>query len=148
MELLNGITGFYHYKNNGPSKVDGKQFKQLCFTITIQNRGEVLAFKEPQYPMNFYYVLVKVFKRKFYILLHNQYPYLAFASDIEFAKINFIDVPELAKQFNPFYQVLSFKELNTPLDAKSFQNFHCSELEQAAYWRPETIGDVIFNDWD
>jgi hypothetical protein len=157
MKLPNGITGFYNSKNNQPLKVDGKQFKQVCFTITTQSGGKVLEFKEPQYPINFYDVEVKVFDNHFHILLNEHYPYLAFASVVEFGKINFIDVPELLKQFSSFYKVLDVKELNEPLVLKlgskkgilqNDNDLNSAELEQVAYWKPERIGEVIFNYWD
>ncbi|MET3696541.1 hypothetical protein SAMN05877753_103213 [Bacillus oleivorans] len=116
----------------------------------------MLEFKEPQYPMNFYDTEVKVFNKHFHILLNEHYPYLSFASVVEFGKINFIDVPEL-KQFNSFYKVLSVKELNEPLVLKPDPkkgilqndiNLNGAELEQVAYWEPKRIGEVIFNYWD
>jgi hypothetical protein len=157
VKLPNGITGFYHSKNNQPPKVDGKQFKQVCFTITDRSEGIVLEFKEPQYSMNFFDVEVKVFNKHFHILLNEHYPYLAFASVVEFERINFIEIPELVKQFSSVYKVISVKELNEPLVLKlgSKKNFiqnnndlNSVELEQVAYWKPERIGEIIFNYWD
>lgn len=116
----------------------------------------MFEFKEPQYPMNFYETEVKVFNKHFYILLNEHYPYLAFASVVEFGKINFIDVPEL-KQFSSLYKVLSVKELNEPLafDPGSKRgiipndnDLNSAELEQVAYWQPKNVGEVIFNYWD
>lgn len=156
MKLPNGITGFYNRENNNPPKVDGKQFKQVCAANVNRCGGKVLEFKEPQYPMNFYDTEVKVFNKQFHILLNEHYPYLAFASVVEFGKIHFIDVPEL-KQFSLLYHVLSVKELYEPLVFKpgskkgTLQNDHDlndAELEQVAYWEPKRIGEVIFNYWD
>ncbi|KGM45228.1 hypothetical protein P9D43_22580 [Neobacillus niacini] len=156
MKLPAGITGFYDLKNNQPPNVDGKQFKQVCSTLVNRSGGKVLEFKEPQYPMNFYDIEVKAFNKHFHILLNEHYPYLAFASVVEFGKINFIDVPEL-KQFRSLYKVLSVRELNEPLvlnpNSKEgiLQNendLNSAELEQVAYWKPKRIGEVIFNYWD
>ncbi|WP_419955223.1 hypothetical protein ACN6MT_06640 [Neobacillus niacini] len=156
MKLPVGITGFYDSKNKQPPKVDGKQFKQVCVTLVNRSGGKVLKFKEPQYPMNFYDIEVKAFHKHFHILLNEHYPYLAFASVVEYGKINFIDVPEL-KQFSSLYKVLSVEELNEPLvlnhDSKEGilqieNDLNRAELEQVAYWKPNRIGDVIFNYWD
>lgn len=156
MKLPAGITGFYDSKYNQPPNVDGKQFKRVCATLVNRSGGKVLAFKEPHYPMNFYDTEVKVFNKHFHILLNEHYPYLAFASIVEYGKINFMDVPEL-KQFPSPYNVLSVKELNEPLvlnpDSKKgiLQNendLNRAELEQVAYWKPNRIGEVIFNYWD
>jgi len=54
-------------------------------------------------------------------------------------------------------KVLNVKELNEPLALKPgskkgiLQNdndLNSAELEQVAYWKPERIGEVIFNYWD
>ncbi|WP_088087996.1 hypothetical protein [Bacillus sp. OV166] len=117
----------------------------------------MLEFREPQYPMNFYDVEVKLFNKHFHILLNEHYPYLACATVVEFGKIKFIDVPELFQQFISFYKVLDVKELNEPLVLKLgskkgiLQNdnyLNSAELEQLAYWKPERIGEAIFNYWD
>lgn len=156
MKLPNGITGFYNSENNKPPKVDGKQFKQVCATIVNRSGGKMLEFKEPQFPMNFFVTEVKVFNKQFHILLNEHFPYLAFASVVEFGRINFIDVPELI-QFSSLYKVLRVRELNEPLvlkpDSKkgilqNDNNLNSAELEQIAYWEPKRIGEVIFNYWD
>jgi len=152
MKLPNGVTGFYHSKANKPPQVDGKQFKQVCFDIASRNGGKVIDFNPSQYPMNFYKARVEIFNNRFYILLNGHYPYLAFASAVELGNINFIDIPVLFEQFSPFYQVIGAVELNIPVSeilGKENENaLNSAELEQLAYWKPKTIGNIIFNYWD
>lgn len=152
MKLPNGVTGFYHSEANKPPQVDGKQFKQLCFDFVSRNGGKVIDFNTPQNPANFYHAQVEIDNIQFYILLNEHYPYLAFASVVEFGNIKFIDMHVLFEQFTPFYQVLDTVELNTPINqilgAKNKHALNSAELEQIAYWKPETIGQVIFHYWD
>lgn len=115
MKLPNGVTGFYSAKHNKPPTIDEKQFKQICFSLISSNGGEVLDFKEPQIATNFFDVEAKVFNKHLHILLNVHYPFMAFAFDVEYGKITFIDEPELFKQFSPFYNVLNTKELNAPV---------------------------------
>ncbi|MCE4093293.1 hypothetical protein [Priestia megaterium] len=84
----------------------------------------------------------------------HQYP---LASTVEFQHINFIDDPALSKDFMPLYKVLSKEELNEPLDIRNSKgkvslenknNLNSSELEQIFYWKPNTVGEVMFNFWD
>ena len=147
MILLNGITGFYE-KQNEPPKTDGKQFKRLCFSIINQNKGTILNFQEPQIASNFYSMEVKISNKHFSILLNAHYPFLAFASAVNFGEINFIEVPHLKEEFSPFYIVLSTKVLNEPLLLKSENELNKAELNQIEYWKPERIGEVLFNHWD
>ena len=89
-----------------------------------------------------------------YILLNAYYPFLALASTVGFKHINFIDDPVFSKDFMPFYKVLSKEELNEPLGIRNSKgkvnlenknNLNSSELEQILYWKPNTIGEVMFN---
>lgn len=150
MNLPNGITGFYLGENTKPPNVDGKRFKQLCFAIVSRNGGKVINVSPPQYPVNFYCAHVEFSRDVFYILVNEHYPYLAFASVVAFGEIKFIDVPALHELFSPFYQVIDAAELNVSVDQKMLMKMelNSAELEQAAYWKPQTIGQVIFNYWD
>lgn len=156
MKLPNGITGFYenHFE---PPMIDDKQFKLLCFNLIKSNGGRVLEFKEPKENTNFFDVEVNDFNKHFHILLNAHYPLLAFASVVSYGKIDFFDEPHLNKELSPFYIVLRKEELNESIiinsDSKKFtiQNeneLNSAELKQLAYWKPERIGDVIFNHWD
>jgi hypothetical protein len=150
MELPNGVTGFYYSEVNKPPQVDEKQFKQLCFNIVSSNGGKILEFNPPRSPANFYYALVEMHDKRFYILLNEHYPFLAFASAVESGNINFIDIPALFEQFMPFYQVISCVELNLSINQQSVElsDLNRAELEQVSYWKPERKGQVIFNYWD
>ena len=150
MKIPNGVTGFYNAEANKPPNVEGKQFKQLCFDIVSRNGGKVIDFNMPQYPASFYYAQVEILGNRFYILLNEHYPYLAFASAVEFGNITFIDNPVLYEQFSPFYQVIGTVELNVPFNQNLVKKteLNSAELEQLAYWKPETVGQIIFNYWD
>ena len=149
MELPNGVTGFYDREANKPPQVDGTLFKQLCFSI-LSHGGKVIDFKTPQYPANYYYARVEMLGNPLYILLNEHYPYLAFASDHEYRNITFIDAPALHAHFSPFYQVLGKKALNKPLNLSLAMKtkLNNAELKQIEYWKPKSIGQIIFNYWD
>lgn len=106
LKLPNGVTGIYNAETNKPPKVDGNQFKQLCFEIAYRKGGKVIEFYPPPYPANFYYAQVEISGNQFFILLNEHYPYLAFASAVEIGNIKFIDKPVLYEQFSPFYRVI------------------------------------------
>jgi len=150
MKLPNGVTGFYDSKLNKPPQVDGEQFKQLCFDFASRNRGKVMDFVTPQYPTNFYYAQVEMLGNLFFILLNEHYPYLAFASVVEFENIHFIDRPVLNEPFSSFYQVIGTGELHVPLNQGLIKKteLNRAELEQIAHWKPETVGQIIYNYWD
>jgi hypothetical protein len=145
MMLPKGITGFY-VKNETPPSVDGLQFKQLCSLFMNANGGSVLSVTPPQFT-NFFNAEVTYQNKKLHILLNAHYPYVAFAANVDFHQITFIDQPQLAGLFNAYYQILSTEELNKQHILKD-SKLDSSELSQIAYWKPERIGDIIFNCWD
>src|SRR5690625_334411 len=148
MKLPNGITGFSNSKINIPPQIDSRQFKQLCNDFASHNSGKVIDFITPQYHSSFYYAQV-VLKNRFYILLNKHYPYLAFASVVEFGNIIFIERPVFNEQFASFYLVIGADELNIPLHQNLIKNSELNsvEMEQIDYWKPETLGQIIFNYW-
>ncbi len=148
MNLPNGITGFYDSEANKPPQIDGQLFKQLCFSIASLHSGNILDFKAPHYPANFYCAQVNIFDNLFSILLNEHYPYLAFASVNENTTFTFIDVPFLHAYFSPFYYLLDTTILNKPFTPLLNTELNSTELEQIAYWKPKTIGQIIFNKWD
>src|SRR5699024_2639899 len=102
------------------------------------------------YPSNFYYAYLDVLGNRFYILLNAYYPWLAFASVVEFGNIKFIDRPVPNEQFSSFYRLLDADELNVPFHQNLIKKteLNSAEWEQIIYWKPETIGQIIFNYWD
>jgi len=150
MRLPNGVTGFYNSEALQPPNVNGKQFKQLCFDFATSHGGKVIKFTTPHYPANFYYAYVEVLEDQFFILLNEHYPFLAFASIVEFRNIMFIDRPDFYEEFSDVYQVLGTVELNAPFNQYLIKetDLNRAELEQLVYWKPETIGQIIFNYWD
>jgi hypothetical protein len=85
------------------------------------------------------------------LLLSAYVPLLAFAEPpIRYMVQAFVDPPpELAERFRGLgYQVLDRAALEAPVRKESLAELRKSELDQVRYWKPERIGDVIFNHWD
>ncbi|WP_042221025.1 hypothetical protein [Oceanobacillus manasiensis] len=150
MKLPNGITGFYDSKSEEPPRVDWKPFKQLCYDLALRYSGRVIDFNVAQYPTTFYFARLEIRDDSFYILLNQYYPYLAFASELNFENIEFIDRPDIQGQLSSFYQIIEERKLKEPFnqDVINQSKLNSAELEQIAYWKPATIGQVIFHYWD
>lgn len=148
MKLPNGVSGFYNSKANEPPLIDGKLFKQLCYHLTVSNGGKVLDSNLSHSSANFYKVQVEMFDFVFYILINKHYPYLAFAAAVDFGDIQFVDIPALSKQFSHYYHVLDTIELSVFIEGKHKSELNRAELQQISYWKPENVGQILFNFWD
>lgn len=157
MKLPNGITGFYKLEADIPPQVDEKQFKQICFNIVLGYGGKVKKYNSSGYNSNFYSTQIELFDQQFFILLNKHYPFLALASNVEYFDIEFLDIPVLFEQFSTFYNVIKPEILNESVILRpgskngilgNEHELNTAELEQIKYWKPETIGKIIFNFWD
>jgi hypothetical protein len=61
--------------------------------------------------------------------------------------LTFVDAPDLiaALAETPGFQVLTPADLNAPLHAPNWPNLYPSDIK---YWKPENLGEAIFNYWD
>jgi hypothetical protein len=144
LRLPNGITGFIE---DMEETIDGQQLKKVCYEVLRVAKGEVLRWEGPLYPHNYFKVHIRLKGELFYILVNEYYPYLAFAKNWEDIVIEFTDLPTLTGGFSEYYTVLTKKVLNQSFYEKE-HDLEEDELRQAAYWRPCSIGEVIFNCWD
>lgn len=151
MRLPNGITGICVNSSTVFPKVEGKLLKRICYSSVFSVDGQIIHFSKPKYPVNFYSVKVKILEDTFYLLLNDNYPFIAFVSKInELYGITFIDDPMLTQKLAPYYQVLGTELLYTTLNLEILEMSALNPLEKQAidYWKPKTIGDIIFNFWD
>ncbi|MFO1018197.1 MAG: hypothetical protein U1E03_11405 [Hyphomonadaceae bacterium] len=116
---------------------------------------EVLGFHWDKYPMSFHWVDLKQGERRFALLIHESSPFVALTSAIpDYFNLAFMDdaafVSAVERVGAPF-RSLPASDLRQPLTdedreyVRSISDQHERDLK---YWKPETVGDVIFNWWD
>jgi len=85
-------------------------------------------------------------------LLNSIAPVVAFAEPPRDGSsvLHFVDHAVLAEFFGASgeYRVLPATEAQSPLVPDTYRNLAETELEQIRYWKPQTIGEVIYNYWD
>lgn len=123
--------------------------RRIFYDVLRTCKFKIVEWIQPHYPKNFFEVIVIIDDKEFVILLHEFYPFLAFADKNVEGKLifSFIDMPILESEFEAYYQVLSKAYLEKPFIPRE-HNLTEEELKDAKYWRPENIGEVIFNVWD
>jgi hypothetical protein len=152
--LLDGISGFLI---NDLPEVDSSQFKNLCYSLANITHGKLVSFEIPNVSQNFYKAELKLDDESIFILLNSTYPIVAFAFSVEYFNIKFIDHPHsnLIETFNNEFTIATAYELveHIVVDERTQtvlnkNHLNKSELSQIFYWKPKTVGDVVFNFWD
>ncbi|MDY0408816.1 hypothetical protein ACFFIS_04275 [Virgibacillus soli] len=152
MLLRAGITGFQPTISIGESG-----FKTVCYSSFGSNGVDIVEGLGSM--KNFYECIIKLKNKRVHVLLNSHYPFVAFTSSREADEHNlpFINDIELSKTFNQYYKVLCLEQLNEPLKytqqgkniiIKNENTLHQDELKQLTYWKPKTVGEIVFNYWD
>ncbi|SMQ81566.1 hypothetical protein SAMN05444673_4382 [Bacillus sp. OV166] len=157
MFLLSGVTGFFGSKDDQPPYHTKNDVKREFFNSVTKVGGKTGNFFEPEYSTSYYEGVFKYKGRTIYALFNKYQPLMGFVSKVDEYNFSFIDVPELLNGFRSYFKILSVKDLTTPFEIKEVngkifvKNKHQLkdvEVQQALYWKPQTIGEVIFNSWD
>ncbi|MDA7977835.1 MAG: hypothetical protein MPJ50_03575 [Pirellulales bacterium] len=154
MELQRGTTGFRHVDDAPLPSTDARQFRADLYLVAREVSAKVVYTprRNPSGECSFYDALAEVDGLQIRILLNVTHPLLAFADDWVSvgSPIQFIDSHELGSAFSTLgrYSVLKPTILNMPVTKDVFSQLAEAEVEQMEYWKPNRIGDLIFNYWD
>ncbi|MGW5576364.1 hypothetical protein [Micromonospora chokoriensis] len=149
MKLPPGATGF----NPRPGhQTDLSVFTAVCHhaarTIDATVTGATPAGVTP----SFHTVDITHAQHHIAVLRHITLPLTAFArprasGDVA---VTFIDQPDLAAAITNLTdaQVLTAEQLRTPLSQVDLSALEPAVQDQINYWKPTTVGELLFNFWD
>ena len=147
--LKSGISGFYLPDTIIPL-TDEQEFVEICYSMANDNQCSVKKHHFVDIETNYFAVEIEVNDKTIVVLLNKHYPFVAFSKMKDGFISNFIDSPAFKRNLCEFYHVLSIEELMTPITLKTLQNseLNSAELNQIEYWKPNNIGEILFNHWD
>lgn len=152
MELPYGVSGFYNSDEKKAPEIDVSKYEELCYGLARDLGGELLEFSDSLYPANFYKADFKLPELNICLVMNKHYPIIAFATAVEDMKIGFIDYAKGTKAVPEEFTVLpaEFLETSMPESLAEFRGngLNKGEIEQIKYWKPETVGQIVFNFWD
>lgn len=131
---------------------DLNAFRSACHTVSQVTQSSLLAqIRQPNDQRNFLTAQFATPLGEIAALLNQHVPLLGFAVPSRPGKpLRFADVRELANAFAQLgmYRVLSLSDLQQPITADELARLSPTEIEQVNYWKPTSLGQIIFNAWD
>ncbi|SMB81625.1 hypothetical protein [Deinococcus hopiensis] len=156
--LPRGITGFAPKGERHPW-VESADFHRLCNEAARYVRARLVrvATAEGQVDRNFHVAEVQIGSERTSILCNAHYPWLALVEPthaVDFASLAFNmkwkEVPGLAQALKGFsdFRVLDIAYLEAFPKSQVLQDLWACEVKQVQSWKPQRIGEIIFNAWD
>ena len=147
MILPRGITGFWGVNEAPPPFLDEKAFCQMCHALARKNGGAVTETGTDTAARNFYFAKLSRHDHSVFILQNIHYPCIAFARRDNFDRFILTSRPEWLQLSEGSGRFLSPDELNQDWRGLC-EELSSEELGQIRYWKPRTVGEIIFNTWD
>jgi hypothetical protein len=150
MKLSTGATGFGSGTTH--ETADLSAFTALCHHAARATNGTVTHVIAAGVTPSFHTINIAHRQHHTAVLRHATLPLLAFAaprSDGE-TTLTFLDDHDLAAAITEVsdLQIMTARQLSTPLTQTDLSDLHPSEHNQINYWKPNTVGELLFNFWD
>lgn len=142
-----GITGFGDKTDPPLFPLAPSAFRTLCYTIARLHGGTVDSFDTDLSGKNFYWAQLQIQGVSFFLLENGYHPWLAFTEKVEWGQISFSDFPYGLPFTEPSVRLLTKRELQQPWQ-NHIAKLGESEITQIRYWKPTTVGEIIFHFWD
>jgi hypothetical protein len=152
MRLPRGVTGFGRVEA-GAAPPDFAAFKPACHDAARRLRGTVLRTdsRDGRPTPNFHRVALSLPGGPAEVICNARYPLAAAIRPLEAGSTEstFLDVPGLAEALAEHgFEVVPVADLNAPVRDEHLAGLASAERQQARYWEPRTVGEVVFNFWD
>jgi hypothetical protein len=149
--LPKGVTGFDAPDDGVPIK----RFRAACHAAARQVAGRVQQVRpaDEQVTPSFHEALMTLRDKleTVRVLCNAHYPIVAFTTAATHEgdlRLEFMDCPELAEALRTEFSIITRQEACADITDEVVALLGDAELQQMRYWRPQRIGDVIFNYWD
>jgi hypothetical protein len=154
MNLSRGITSFFNWDERGAiPEFAFAEFKRIVFAVATNQRLEVSRLTERSVTPNFHAARLIDSEMSILLLGHATYPLIAFAKPVntDATQMRFVDCSRIAIEMQNLFSdvtIAATNELNRELTESDKPLLDAIEREQIEYWKPSTIGEVVFNWWD
>ncbi len=147
-----GITGFFSGDVPPGRAIAYPEFKRHLYTAARLSNCRVCRCHEALCVENYYRAILEDDSGQFQLLCNFIAAYVAFCQidGCDRASFSYLEKPALASALKTLFQytVLSTDELNQPANEPLLSQLNAVEMNQVRSWRPQTIGEIVFNHWD
>ncbi len=154
MKLKRGITSFFN-RNDGNTipKFTFFEFKRVVFAVANSVSLHVTELTESEFTPNFHSAHLNNSNTSLTVVGHSSYPIFAFCKPFKQheCQLHFVNRTTIAiemKYIFPYVTVATVEELNREPTKIDLDALDAVELEQIKYWKPQSIGEIVFNWWD
>ncbi len=151
--LPRGVTGFAPGESPYTPATSLRAFRTLCHSVARHLHGRVVAVTgcESRVTPNFHVAELRLRSGVYFVLCNAYHPWLAATAKYPtWMEEPFVDSAELcvAAESMSDFRFLQSAPLEHSLTLEALGALGPDELSQLLYWKPERLGDVIFNFWD
>ncbi|MEV0599902.1 hypothetical protein AB0I82_11490 [Streptomyces sp. NPDC050315] len=151
MRLERGATGFWSHGDEPVAETDVTLLRSVCWEAARRIAGRVSesAFAGAS---SFHALTITSPSKTYDVLCHKNLSVVAFASAplVPGQPLSgFGDPPPWADDLEVAgFRCLTVEDLRMPMSKVKVTELAEAELTQIRYWRPEVLGDLLFNWWD
>ncbi|MDE6093074.1 MAG: hypothetical protein K2G14_08265 [Ruminococcus sp.] len=141
--LKKGITGFSAIRDFCPDENDYKKFRKICYSLQNVINMKIINTVNPDCTSYFCAEFTDN-ENKIYFLLNKYYNVGGFTKNLIFGDKIFTDCSNI---YLNECEIIPAVILNSDFRETNHDLSKC-ELEQINYWKPVSVGNIIFNEWD
>lgn len=143
--LKRGITGFYEKCDSCLNETDFREFRRICYLLQTATDFKIKSTVNTEYASYFSAEFTDG-KSKIYFLLNKYFNVGGFTDNLIFGDKIFTDI-NLDGNYLTECEIVPAVVLNSAFSETKHDLSKC-ELEQVKYWKPFSVGNIIFNEWD
>lgn len=145
-----GVTGFFGPGGPWIQPASPREFRTLCHSLAREAGGKVLETDETLLCKNFYAGTLLLPTGPCCLLRNAYFPYITFSASADLSAGAFADTPTFpASPLLSPYRLLQPGDLSISCTEAGVLSRLCpAELAQIRDWKPQTIGQILFNQWD
>ncbi|MBC6449665.1 hypothetical protein GPZ80_21105 [Actinokineospora sp. HBU206404] len=134
--------------------IDRREFRMTCHDAARKTGGKVIEFRfSDRAAPNFHQgviayrdrLIAAVCSRDLALVTLAEPRTIEITDGAESGPLTFLDDPDLLAVMAGRYRVLTTAELNQPCDPTLWPNLDPRDIR---YWKPNTLGEALFNYWD